>query len=508
MAFDSRTPVGWLKNKFDGKYVKAKGLWKDRDALCYWREILITRYFPKSRRYEGTFKHINQKAKLPRIYILFDAEDPDKFVTRFKHAYQTRVYADSLIKYNYYIENMPIHEIPELDHEKIDRILIKTQNTKALRGKSSADTTLLNEINFDFAKTMNKIIFDKHLKEKGANGLITDSLTLPQETPAELTQYFGMISIPAHDYPSTVSKFIASTLLKTNEIVFALQDIKKECNDVTCRDIYNPNINKTMGIEDFKQIQNSSISQTSYYLRETWVNKIKDIIQMNLNIIKGHSNDLNASDGNWFNLNETNRNVYDIGNLKKFLTKIKFLMQNTLLVLTRKSIYKFKEAILSFLPLSCKVNDLCSIENKFISDEEQAKLDEDPYSTSTDPIPLFSIDLILEEGSTAPQYSVDPGDVVSSIMQIFDLGIEKLQEISQLEQKLMPHLFKKETGMYLKATTRPRIEPQKADPFDKTIMENENMWVWDAYTHLRSELMRAIYPMDDFITCEFLENLK
>jgi len=93
-------------------------------------------------------------------------------------------------------------------------------------------------------------------------------------------------------------------------------------------------------------------------------------------------------------------------------------------------------------------------------------------------------------------------------MQIFDLGIEKLQEISQLEQKLMPHLFKKETGMYLKATTRPRIEPQKADPFDKTIMENENMWVWDAYTHLRSELMRAIYPMDDFITCEFLENLK
>jgi len=358
MAFDSRTPVGWLKNKFDGKYVKAKGLWKDRDALCYWREILITRYFPKSRRYEGTFKHINQKAKLPRIYILFDAEDPDKFVTRFKHAYQTRVYADSLIKYNYYIENMPIHEIPELDHEKIDRILIKTQNTKALRGKSSADTTLLNEINFDFAKTMNKIIFDKHLKEKGSNGLITDSLTLPPETPAELTQYFGMISIPAHDYPSTVSKFIASTLLKTNEIVFALQDIKKECNDVTCRDIYNPNINKTMGIEDFKQIQNSSISQTSYYLRETWVNKIKDIIQMNLNIIKGHSNDLNASDGNWFNLNETNRNVYDIGNLKKFLTKIKFLMQNTLLVLTRKSIYKFKEAILSFLPLSCKVNDL------------------------------------------------------------------------------------------------------------------------------------------------------
>jgi dynein heavy chain len=88
---------------------------------------------------------------------LFDSEDPRHFVNRFKHAYQTRIYADSLIKYNYYIENMPIGEIPELHHSQINRILILTQNIKALAHKSSADTTLLNEINFDFAKTMNKI---------------------------------------------------------------------------------------------------------------------------------------------------------------------------------------------------------------------------------------------------------------------------------------------------------------------------------------------------------------
>jgi dynein heavy chain, axonemal len=497
-SFDTKTPSGWLRNKIDGKNVKAKGLWKDRDALCYWREILITRYFPKSRRYEGTFKHINQKAKLPRICVLFEDEDPKHFVKRFKHAYQTRIHADSLIKYNYYIENMPIHEIPELDHEKINRILMLTQNTKALRGKSSADTSLLNEINFDFAKTMNKIIFDKHLNEKGSNGLITGSLQLPAEKPIPLPPYFGMISIPAHDYPSTVAQFTSHTLLKTSEVVAALHEIKKECNDVMSRDIYNPNINKTMGIEDFKQIQNSSISQTSYYLRETWVNKIKDII-------KGNFNNL---EGGWFNLNESNRDFYEIGNLKKFLTQVKFLMQDTLLVLTKKSIQKFKDAILTFLPFSCEVKDMIDVINRFVSDDEQAKIDDDPYSTSKDPIPLFSIDLILEEGATEPQFSVDPGDVVSNIMQIFDLGIEKLQEISQIEQKLMPHLFKKESGMYLKATERPRTEPSKADPKDRRIMEDENMWVWDAYTHLRSELMRAIYPMDDFISSEFLSKLK
>ena len=499
-SYDSKTPAGWLRKKFDGKHVKAKGLWKDRDALCYWREIYITRYFPKSRRYEGVFRHINQKAKLPRIYILFDDEDPRHFVTRFKNSYQDRIYADSLIKYNYYIENMPTHEIPDLDHDKVSRILTLTQNTKALRGKSSTDTSLLNEIDFEFKKTMNKIIFDKHLKEKGSsNGLITGSLTLPEDPPKKQTPYFGMITIPEHDYPTTFSQFNAATLLSANEVILALHEIKKECNDVMTRDIYNPNINKSMRIEDFKQIQNSSISQTSYYLRETWVNKVKDIIKGNFNNI----------DNDWYNISETNREIYEVGKLKKFLTQVKFVMQDTLLHLTRESIHRFKDAILSFLPLKCEVQDINQIVNKFITDEEQAEIDEDPFATSKDPIPLFTIDLILEDGSLEPQYSVDPGDVVSTIMQIFDSGIESLQEILQIEQKLLPHLFKKEShSMFLKATNRPKTEPTPIDIEDKTQLEDENLWVWEAYKKLRSELMKAIYPMDDFISCEFLKSMK
>ncbi len=55
-----------------------------------------------------------------------------------------------------------------------------TQNTKQLRGKSSSDTTaLISEVNFERAKTMNKIIFDKHLGANGPN-LIAGPLTLPE----------------------------------------------------------------------------------------------------------------------------------------------------------------------------------------------------------------------------------------------------------------------------------------------------------------------------------------
>jgi hypothetical protein len=150
-----------------------------------------------------------------------------------------------------------------------------------------------------------------------------------------------------------------------------------------------------------------------------------------------------------------------------------------------------------------------SIINRFISDEDLLKLEEDPYATSKDPIPLFSIKLELDDGSLEPQYSVDPVDLVSTIMKIFDLGIEKLQEIAQIEQKLMSHLFKKEAhNMNLKVTVRPRVEPVKEDPKDKSVLEDENLWLWEAYKTLRSELMNAIYPMDEFISCELLTKLK
>ena len=143
-----------------------------------------------------------------------------------------------------------------------------------------------------------------------------------------------------------------------------------------------------------------------------------------------------------------------------------------------------------------------------MTDEVQAKLDEDQYQKN--PIPLFSVDLILEEGSTEPQFSVYPGDVVSNIMQIFDLGIEKLQEITHEEQKLMPHLFKKDNSnnMYLKATMRPHTEHIQPDPSDKSKMEDDNLWVWEAYKVMRSKVIKAIYPMDDFISSKLLTSMK
>jgi dynein heavy chain len=192
--------TGEKKPKLTKTEIPAQGLWTDRDGLCYWRKLKVTKYMPGSERYEGYWENTKEKVKLFRIQILFDDEDPREFARRFKKAYQTRCMADSLLKYNFYVENMPTHQIPEIDNEEVNRMLGMTQNTKQLRGKSSSDTTaLLSEVNFEFAKTMNKIIFDKHMDGSGPN-LITGPLTMPEKPPKEKVQFYGMKTIPPYDY--------------------------------------------------------------------------------------------------------------------------------------------------------------------------------------------------------------------------------------------------------------------------------------------------------------------
>ena len=62
--------------------------------------------------------------KLKRIYICFDAEDPRKYVDRVERAFEERVYADSIIRYEFFIDNMPLTnaDLPELDQEQKRRL--------------------------------------------------------------------------------------------------------------------------------------------------------------------------------------------------------------------------------------------------------------------------------------------------------------------------------------------------------------------------------------------------
>jgi dynein heavy chain len=87
-----------------------------------------------------------------------------------------------------------------------------------------------------------------------------------------------------------------------------------------------------------------------------------------------------------------------MGKLKRFLTMVKFQMQDTLLFLTIGSVHRFTESLKTFLPLGVEIVDAFNVNNKFITDDEEKSREDDPYASKDNPLSLFAIDLILETG--------------------------------------------------------------------------------------------------------------
>jgi dynein heavy chain len=98
--YDCRMPEEWIAfgETEDGEFypVPGKGLKKEADGRATWEDILITTYDAEKKIYIGNWDDENfAEARLSRINLLFNAEDPRIFAQRIAQAHSERIYADS-----------------------------------------------------------------------------------------------------------------------------------------------------------------------------------------------------------------------------------------------------------------------------------------------------------------------------------------------------------------------------------------------------------------------------
>ena len=98
-------------------------------------------------------------------------------------------------------------------------------------------------------------------------------------------------------------------------------------------------------MDEFKTIQESAISQTVNYLKTTFIQELITIIKNNFeNIGKG-----------WFNMKETNKLTYEFGKLKRFLTVIRLIMQDSLRELLKRSLEQFVDFFKCKIPENVEI---------------------------------------------------------------------------------------------------------------------------------------------------------
>lgn len=82
---------------------------------------------------------------------------------------------------------------------------------------------------------------------------------------------------------------------------------------------------------------------------------------------------------------------------------------------------------------------------------------------------------------------------------IFEEGVNCLQEIPQLEPILMKHLYKTHGKKTIKAPIIPQEKPKVPDRANKKALIDENTWLWEAFQNLITNVERAIEPLSDYV---------
>lgn len=496
-TFDDFTDEDWIARKVDEEGVKrklaGKGLRKV-DGQYEYEPLEVLSYNPNSNLYEIKWASDGTVEMLHRIYFCFDAEDPRKYADRIANAFQSRMHADSIIRYQFYIDNMPIHnaDLPELDQEQKKRLENMAKNKKL---KDMEATGLIMEVGYDYNRTMNKIIFNNYLNSVGkeeVDGL--PELTLPPMKVERETPYYGMIELEhakgnskeitivgkeiisedAKDFTETFKNFCFHSLFIKAEVIKALQEIRVKCNEVLEMDLFDLNKSRNrLVLEEFRHKQESSISQMLYTLKGSWIEELIKVIKTNFSGVgKG-----------WFNMQETSKITYDFGKLKRFLTVVRLIMQDSLLFVVKKSYFNLRDYIFSFIPVEVKVNNACEVVNAFVSEEELKGLspaEVERINKRRYVEPLFLLDLVKAKEDEFT-FSTAPISFVNMIVHLFEKPLDDLAKIPDLEPKILSDLYKAiKNETFIKAPMKPREKPVDPDP--KIVprkLPDENKWIWD-----------------------------
>eukprot|EP00794_Sanderia_malayensis_P012733 gene12733-14038_t len=474
--YDCRTPAEWLalgnengvQKPVPGKALLATGIVKDGVKQYEWLDVGMTAYDPVKQNYQVHTMPRGQDASnkikievrgkpvnfwIPRIRLMFCAEDPVTFSQRVHAAYELRQKTEILLRYHLYIDCMPTDGVPNIAPEMLERITKWAKGVKSLKSDSRLTDcigSLSKQVQLDFMRTMNKITFDKIITSKPEKFAYIQPQVI-EEDPVPET---GLCpDVPSYVYDEKFREFSFQSLLTLTEVITGLIKVRTECNKVAAMSLFQAPISKSMRLEEFEQAQGQASSQVQMFLKDSWLTTLRaSVISSLRDIGKG-----------WFNLEETNWEVYKMAKISKLMESIRFMMQDSLRYLVQFSLKAYTQMIMDACHAVMKVDDKMKWKGGVLKS---------PYLPKKNP--LFHLDLVMD--SSTVTYSTNPESFEPSIIGYFDKGIIATKNVPQLEKRVMEKLFWSGT------------------PLLETVGENEKEVV-HMRNHIRKAIRKAIIPL-------------
>ena len=164
----------WMKKAKDPDnnqlYIQGSGLYRNKDGDGTWKRVLINSYDPITEKYNGVWDEPGpdgemdnfdkkEPCSLSKIYLLFDAENPFMFCKKVALANSERQRAESIIRYNLFIDRMLNENLPDINDDIRKRLLNNIKKLSFLKMDQKNLDDLMRDLNNNYLRTTNKIIY-------------------------------------------------------------------------------------------------------------------------------------------------------------------------------------------------------------------------------------------------------------------------------------------------------------------------------------------------------------
>ncbi|XP_073388043.1 uncharacterized protein [Physcomitrium patens] len=421
ILFETRHPSGWVEKSI---IIPAKAGFTQPNGSTKWKPATVLDYLEPSNTYLVKWDDSGETAWLPRIQVCFSAEDPLLFADRVVHASQARAAAKVKMRFGMYVKNMPIDDILPLDEDVIKKIKKNVYNTKALRERNEDVSQLLSEVTQNYVCIMNELVFIEslHRQETPAQEyLIEFAEPLPLDIPKPRVPRNGTISIPGYEIEEKENEFYVTSCLTRPEVILATVKVRDECSKILNLTILQTQYSKSLRIEEFEQMQASTIDAGATYLKESWISTLKNVFRVTFKKI----------DKGWFNMKETSMDAYNASKMKRYLTMVQLMMEDSLRYLVEDALQKYTCFVEQHIG-SAHI-DIKSI-NEVIC--EWPKL---TYSHMIQKPPLFSLEIVMLE-NTLFDYNTHIPSIEQVITNCIEHCINSLKSIPQVHFFVMSKL--------------------------------------------------------------------
>ena len=111
--------------------------------------------------------------------------------------------------------------------EQLNRVMSLALNTNRVRHKSIDTTGIIDELNFEYSRTMNRIVFDKELASTQDNEMMK-GITAPVPVTQVVRETGGVDDMPPHDWAQQYCLFNFNSFLTKGELISCIVKTKQD----------------------------------------------------------------------------------------------------------------------------------------------------------------------------------------------------------------------------------------------------------------------------------------